>query len=86
MIASSQPCRFQTKAGAVTIISQVYAPTAETSELDVIDEFCTEMQNEIDRMPKKYTLILMGDFNAKIGMGDEITKSVTGIGNIEKKR
>jgi hypothetical protein len=68
--------RFGTVKGAVTIC-QVYAPTAEADDAS-IDSFYSELQQEISRVPRSDQIILMGDFNAKVGMGDEGTWGVMG--------
>ena len=68
--------RFQMMVGMATIC-QVYAPTAVSSE-EAINEFYLDLQQELHRIPKIDLLIVMGDFNAKVGMGDEGTRQVMG--------
>jgi len=68
--------RFQTRNGTVTIC-QVYAPTADADD-NTIDAFYNDLQEEINKIPKRDALILMGDFNAKVGAGDENTRAVIG--------
>ena len=48
----------------VTII-QVYAPAVGAEE-DVLNNFYTDLQNEVSRAQKKDILIVMGDFNARV--------------------
>ena len=72
--------RFQLFDGCVTIC-QIYAPTAEAEE-NIIDEFYKDLQQEVSRIPKKDMIILMGDFNAKVGAGDQNTKNVLGMHGI----
>lgn len=58
-------------------IIQVYAPTSVSPE-DEIDEFYTVLERTIDKIPNREILIILGDFNAKIGS----TKDDTHIRNI----
>ena len=68
--------RFQMATGFATLC-QVYAPTADSSEED-IDKFYLDLQQEINRTQKEDLLIIMGDFNAKVGIGDEDSRQVMG--------
>ena len=47
-------------------ILQGYAPDSTYSE-EEIDEFYHLVQEQLDQLPKKRKLILLGDFNAKVG-------------------
>ena len=49
----------------ITIV-QVYAPTSDYADNE-IEEFYDQLQNVIDRTPKKDTLVVQGDWNAKVG-------------------
>ena len=49
----------------VTII-QVYAPTSDHSD-DNLEKFYEEIERVIKRTPRKDILIIMGDWNAKVG-------------------
>lgn len=49
-------------------IIQVYAPTSEHEEED-INNFYNELNTLIKKIPKRELLIIMGDFNAKVGRG-----------------
>lgn len=51
-------------------IIQVYAPTSDHSE-DEVEEFYSQIKDLIKKLPKQEMLILMGDFNAKVGKGRE---------------
>ena len=44
----------------------VHAPT-EKKEDDIKDEFYEELENTINEIPKQDMLIILGEFNAKIG-------------------
>ncbi|CAF0977788.1 unnamed protein product [Rotaria magnacalcarata] len=56
----------------VTVI-QVYAPTTGADD-EEIENFYVSLQQLVDAIPKKDTIVIMGDWNAKVG-----SKSVTGI-------
>ena len=47
-------------------IIQVYAPTSEAADED-IEDFYETVQSAMDSIPKRDFLIIMGDWNAKIG-------------------
>ena len=55
----------KTNTGSVTII-QVYAPDSNYDD-DEVENFYNILQQEIDTVPKKSTVILIGDFNARVG-------------------
>ena len=59
---------FKTNTGLVTII-QVYAPDSSYDD-DEIENFYKILQQKIDNIPKKSTIILIGDFNARVGTND----------------
>lgn len=48
------------------IIIQVYASTNTASD-DQIDDFYGNLEDVLDKLPRRDLIILMGDFNAKIG-------------------
>ena len=67
-----------------TSIIQVYVPTNE-AEVEVKDDFYDHFQKVIDSVPKLDILVLMGDWNVKVGerqfgeegvMGKEALKCV----------
>ena len=68
--------RFRTATGKTTII-QVYAPTAASPE-EEIDEFYENLQGMIQNVPNRELLIIMGDFNAKVGKDWETWKGAMG--------
>jgi len=72
--------RFRMAEGAVTIC-QIYAPTADAED-GAVDSFYNDLQQEINRISKQDTLIVMGDFNAKVGMGDSSNKGIVGCHGI----
>ena len=45
---------------------QVYALTSDYDD-NKIEEFYDQLQNGIDQTPKKNTLLVQGDWNAKVG-------------------
>ena len=68
-------------------ICQVYAPTAEAED-ESIDAFYNDLQQEMNEIPRGDMIVLMGDFNAKVGMGSEETKGIMGthgIGGIDER-
>ena len=54
---------------------QVYAPTTEAND-EEMDAFYGLVQEALDRIPKKDIVILMGDWNAKIGKSTHKTEHV----------
>ena len=65
---------------------QVYAPTADSSDHE-INSFCNDLQITLNSIPKKYYVIILGDFNAKIGVYQPLWKDTMGkfgIGNINE--
>ena len=50
---------------------QVYAPTANAEE-DKLDNFYDDVQEEMDRTPKQDLLMIIGDWNAKVGRTEEL--------------
>ena len=61
--------RFHTQIGAVTVI-QVYAPNTGDPD-EVADEFYDELQHAVNTTPSSDMLVIMGDFNAKVGSDNE---------------
>lgn len=59
--------RLQAKPINITVI-QVYAPTSSATD-DVIDEFYNQLQDTLDTASKRDVVLMIGDFNAKIGAG-----------------
>ena len=57
--------RLQGKPTNLTII-QIYAPTTE-AEKSIIDDFYTDLQQILDDVPKKDAILIIGDWNAKVG-------------------
>ena len=61
-------------------VVQVYAPTSAAADADM-DNFYSQLQDVLDKLPKKDYLIVMGDFNAKIGKGIQLEEESNVIGN-----
>src|SRR6218665_3497549 len=57
--------RFRTPKGKATVI-QVYAPTSNSTE-EEIEDFYTALQEAMGNTPSQDLIIVMGDFNAKVG-------------------
>lgn len=58
-------------------IVQVYAPTS-TADDDIMETFYNELETCMDQVPKREPLIVLGDFNAKVGS----TKNESGLRHI----
>ena len=58
--------RFQGKPFNITVI-QVYAPKSNTEEAEV-EQFYEDLQDILELTPQKDVLLIIGDWNAKIGM------------------
>ena len=58
-----------------TIVIQVYAPTSNAEEAEV-EGFYEDLQDLLERKPKKDVLFIIGDWNAKVG--NQETPGVTG--------
>ena len=57
--------RFQGKPFNIMVI-QAYAPTSNAEEAEV-EQFYEDLQDLLERTPKKEVLFVLGDWNAKIG-------------------
>ena len=66
--------RFQGKPFNITVI-QVYASTSSAEEAEV-EWFYEDLQDLLERIPKKDILFIIGDWNAKVGSQE--TPGVTG--------
>ena len=66
--------RFQGKPFNITVI-QVYAPTSNAEEAEV-EWFYEDLQELLELTPKKDVLLIIGDWNAKVGSQE--TPGVTG--------
>ena len=58
-------------------VIQVYAPTADSSENDIQD-FYDNLQKKVDEIDRRDILMIMGDWNAKIGADRETWPSTIG--------
>ena len=65
---------FQGKPFSITVI-QAYAPTSNAEEAEV-DQFYEDLQDFLELTPKKDVLLIIGDWNAKVGSQE--TPGVTG--------
>jgi len=57
---------FHTPITPLTVI-QVYDPTDCTKDPTAKDAFYEQLQQQLDQVPEAHMLLLMGDFNAKLG-------------------
>ena len=65
---------------------QVYTPNADSSD-DEINSFYNDLQITLNSIPQKDYVIILGDFNAKIGIYQPLWKDTMGkfgIGDIKK--
>jgi len=53
-----------------TTFLQVYAPTAE-SDKEAHNDFYGKLQDTVDSIPRGDIMVIMGDFNAKVGSSNE---------------
>ncbi|KAG6439844.1 hypothetical protein O3G_MSEX001136, partial [Manduca sexta] len=69
------------KASPVNLnLIQVYAPTSLAQPED-IKNFYSELENTITKMPNRELLLIMGDFNSKIGANSrQLSNSVGNFG------
>ena len=65
---------FQGKPFNITVI-QVYAPTSNTEGAEV-KQFYEDLQDLLELTPKRYVLVMIGDWNVKVGSQE--TPGVTG--------
>ena len=70
--------RIQATPVPITII-QVYAPTSSCSA-EEIDDFYEKLQAVIDAMKSRQVCVVMGDFNAKLGLGRDFESGVWDYG------
>ena len=57
--------RIQGRPFNITVI-QVYSPTTDSEEAE-IDQFYEDLQHLLELTPKKDVLVIIGDWNAKVG-------------------
>ena len=57
---------FQWNTNEVTTFFTVYAPDSSYDDVEV-DNFYDELQIEINRLPRKNNIVILGDFNASVG-------------------
>ena len=57
--------RFKGKPFNIMVI-QAYAPTSNAEEAEV-ERYYEDLQNLLELTPKKHVLLIIGDWNAKVG-------------------
>ncbi|KAI8521282.1 hypothetical protein Bbelb_010360 [Branchiostoma belcheri] len=75
--------RLHTENGPLNLVS-VYAPTLYSQE-EIKDEFYCQLQSTIQDIPKQEKLLLLGDFNARVGADHDSWPNCLGkfgVGNI----
>jgi hypothetical protein len=65
------------------IVLNVFAPTEDKSDY-IKDRFYEELEQEFDKLPKNHMKILLGDFNAQVGM-EHIFKRIFGNESLREK-
>ena len=76
-------CKLKMEGTTFSIIS-VYAPTYDSSEEDKL-EFYRKLNDMMHNTPRSQTFVVMGDFNARVGVRDETWENVLGPhGNPER--
>ena len=70
--------RLHAKPVNITVI-QVYAPTSTATD-DDIDSFYSQLQDTLDKTSKQDVVVILGDFNAKIGAGIQLDDERKAIG------
>ena len=71
--------RLQGKPFNITLI-QVYAPTSNAEEAEV-ERFYEDLQDLLERTPKRDVLFIIGDWNAKVGTQETPGKFGLGMRN-----
>ena len=61
----------------ITLVS-AYAPTLASPE-DAKDEFYEQLDRVLTSVPYHHKLILMGDFNARVGRNSEAWEKILGM-------
>ena len=67
------------------IVIQVYAPTSNAEEADVV-WFCEDLQDILELTLKKDVLFIIGDWNAKVGNQELTGKFGLGVQNEADQR
>ena len=70
-------CRLKGRYGNITVV-QVYAPTEDKTDEEKND-FYDQLSEVVRNVKRHDMLLLMGDFNAKVGQEDGIWRDVMGV-------
>ena len=70
------PARLQAKHGSITVV-RFYAPVNDSSE-DEKDQLYSSPKTVVEQVPTHDVLVVMGDFNAKIGNKNSGLERATG--------
>ena len=65
-------------------VIQIYAQTADAKEAEV-DQLCKDLQDLLELIPKKDVLLILRDWNAKVG-SQEITGVIGNLGLGEQNK
>ena len=69
--------RFKIHTGHLSVFA-VYAPTNEEAQTEASEKFYEELQEAVCGVPRQDMLVIMGDFNARVGCDDEAWHGVIG--------
>ena len=69
--------RFKIHTGHLSVFA-VYAPTNEEAQAEASEKFYEELQEAVCGVPRQDMLVIMGDFNARVGCDDEAWHGVIG--------
>ena len=75
--------RLQNRTGFTTMVA-VYAPTEEHPE--ATDEFYDQLQKVVEKIPKRDVLLLLGDFNARLGKKNTTYERVMGTCALDEEQ
>ena len=68
-----------------TTVIQVYAPTNEADD-EVKDDFYEQLQKIVDEVPRHDMLLVIGDWNAKVGEQQIVEEGIVGKFGMTGKR
>ena len=73
---AAEPCLLVSTATLTATVMQVCAPTSNSEEAEV-EQFYEDLQDLLELTPKKDVLLIIGDWNAKVGSQEIPVKQAT---------